>query len=143
MPKYNDVSLALRNKIRTDMIIYNDIFGDGMKGCLTLSHHDKLLIDECQKWIDMIKAYYRTTYWAYKLTRIGRFKGVRPMLIRESYPDFIVEFEVDECEEPSWRDWFDVEGKTDGVLQGTIGTVINERTYPQYYEDGKYIFDKE
>ena len=150
MAKYSDVSLALRNKIRRDMVLFNDVYGDGLKGCLTLTHHDTPLIQECLLWHEVIMSYFKTSYDAYKMTKIGRFYGVRPKLIRDMVADsegtlnVVVEFEVDDYDEESWLDWFDVKGEADGKLQGSLGHVINKRTFPQYYdEDGKYIFDKE
>lgn len=151
MSKYSDVSLELRNKIRKDMIIYNDIFGSGdLRGVVNFTNNELHLFQECLLWHEVVMTYFKTAYDCYKMTRIGRFLGVRPTspteIISESEGTLTakMEFHVDECEEESWRDWFDIEGNNDGVLKGSLGTVINQRTHPQYYDrNGKYIFDKE
>ena len=145
MGKYSDVSLALRNKIRREMILYNDVFGDGLKGILSFTHLDLKLYQECLQWNELAKS---SSLDSYRMSKIGRFKGVRPMWVGDIVAtqddmQMKVEFEVEDYDEPSWMDWFDIEGKNDGVLEGNMGIVINERTCPQYFIDGKYIFEKE
>ena len=146
MAKYTDVSLELRNKIRRDMILYNDVYGDGLKGILTFTHHDLELYQECLLWNEKAKS---SMYGGYTMTRIGRFKGIRPLwagdivVDSDNHMEMKVEFEVDSFDEPSWMDWFDIKGEGDGKLEGNMGHIINERTHPQYFVDGKYIFDKE
>jgi hypothetical protein len=127
------------------MILYNDVYGDGLKGILSFTHLDLELYQECLQWNELAKGSH---FDAYKMTRIGRFKGVRPLWVggivyEDDGMQMKVEFEVEDYDPPSWMDWFDVKGENDGVLEGNVGTVINERTCPQYFVDGKYIFDKE
>lgn len=149
MVKYNDVSLELRNKIRTYMVIYEDVYGGSVHGILQLDETDIELIQECLQWREIIMTYYKTSYGAYKMSKIGRFYGVRPIEVKtincdsDGKIDVQITFEVDHYEEESWRDWFEIGHERDGFFEGSMGNIINERTHPQFYKDGKYIFDKE
>jgi len=126
---YNDISLALRNKIRQDLCLvstnHHDMYHDAE---LVFNHNESHLYEECKEWRSVIDKYYRTTYDAYSITKVGRFHRVRP----EKIDQHSVLFSVGHFDAESWLDWFDVEGKSDGVLKGTVGTVINKRTHPQY-----------
>ncbi len=107
------ISLELRNKIRRDMLIVKDQYwmdkGDHC-GILSFDKDEELeLFEECVAWIDMINTYYRTSYNAGKAKRIGRFSGIFPIKIRLHSVDFVIEG----YDNPSWKDWFDVEGKKD------------------------------
>ena len=138
---YNDVSLRLRNKIRRDMIIATDLYDGKGRGILQFHDDENELFDECLLWIKIINSYFKTSYNCYRLTRVGRFIDIRPVQV---IGERKVEFDVDNYHPPSLKDWFvDNDGSDDGVLLGSLGTVINQRTFPQYYKDGKYIFAKE
>ncbi len=124
--KYNDVSLELRNKIRRDMkiLIQQQMDDIDYTGILSFNNKEKHLHDECQTWKKLIDTYFSTTYDCYKLSKIGRFIGVRPHKIYFQS----VTFQVSSYNNPTWEDWFDVTGENDGYLIGTVGIVINERT---------------
>ena len=149
MAKYSDVSLELRNKIRSHMVIYDDIYGGNVHGILELDQDDIELIQECLLWREVIMTYFKTSYDAYKMTKIGRFHGVRPIEVStincdsDGLLNVKITFEVDHYDEESWRDWFEIGDESDGTLKGAVGTVINQRTHPQFYVNGKYIFEKE
>ena len=136
----NDVSLELRNKIRKDLQFDGKNWDvNGYYGTLTFSDDEMYLYEECKEWYNVIETYFKTSSTAYCLTRVGRFNFVRPFAILNKE----VIFQVDSYNSESWKDWFDIEGKDDGPLIGTVGKVINERTHPQYYKNGEYIFKKE
>lgn len=148
MAKYSDVSLALRNKIRREMEVYEDVYDGDCRGVLIFTEKDVELFQECLQWLEVIASYFKTSYDCYRITKVGRFRGVRPArkeILCEAggIMEMKVEFDVEEYDPKSWMDWFDVEGKEDGELRGALGTVINKRTTPQYFIDGKYIFAKE
>lgn len=141
MPKYSDVSLGLRNKIRREMVVTEDLYGGDARGILEFHEDEKELFDECCLWLKVINSYFKTSYHCYKITKVGRFRGIRPV---QTMGVNKIQFDIDEYDPESWKDWFeDQDGKEDGVLMGALGTVINQRTFPQYYVDGKYIFAKE
>lgn len=125
---YNDVSLELRNKIRRDLYLVSNDYIEYHDAELVFKDNELYLYDECKTWRNVIESQYGRTYDTYAMTKIGRFYFVRP---EEICPNF-VKFSVGCFDAKSWLDWFDVEGKSDGVLKGTIGTVINKRTHPQY-----------
>ena len=130
MTRFNDISLELRNKIRRELEIIDAIpLKLDYVGELKFEPYEVHLYEECKRWCKIIDDYYRTTYRAYCMTRIGRFEMIKPFRI---HADLRVAFEFEKHQKKSWRDWFDVEGKSDGYLQGFVGTVINERTHPQY-----------
>lgn len=131
---YNDVSLALRNKIRRDMNIIHSAVDDERGIIRVYSTDEQYLIDECREWLGVIKTYFKTTYDCYKLAKVGRFYGVRPLRV---YHSFSV-FHVDSHDPPSWEDWFDLSGKNDGPLLGQIGIVKNERSEKRVKEFLKY-----
>lgn len=126
--KYNDVSLELRNKIRRDMKVLKEIQMGNMDydytGVLLFNNEEGDLYNECRIWKKIIDTYFSTSYNCYKLSRVGRFKGVRPRKIHLQS----ISFQVTSYGEPTWEDWFDVTGRNDGYLIGTVGKVINERT---------------
>jgi hypothetical protein len=97
-------------------------------GMITFNDEERHLYDECKRWRKLIDTYFSTSYDCYKLSKIGRFEGIRPHIVyRQS-----VSFQISEYSEPSWKDWFDVTGKDDGDLIGVVGKVINERTFKHY-----------
>jgi len=108
-----EISLELRNKIRRDMLIVKDqYFMDGGDHCGILSFDkDKEfeLFEECMIWKEMLDTYYRTSYNAGKAKRVGRFSGIKPKKIHL----YSVEFAISGYDVPSWKDWFDVDGKED------------------------------
>jgi len=125
--KYDDVSLELRNKIRQDMIIHKTKLADeggNPMGVLSFSFDETGLYEEAQTWILLWDAYFRTSYNACRMTRIGRFHNLRPIRFKHHK----VYFDVEEYDPPSWKDWFDIEGNTDGDFLGQIGKFVNERT---------------
>ena len=129
---YNDVSLELRNEIRKNLMIN---FGAtrpyaNCSGSLCLMPHKRHLFEECEKWLNTIMTYYKTSYQAMCLTKVGRFYMIRPYEILHGY---ICKFEFERYDKPSFMDWFDTTGENDGYLQGIMGKIINERTCPQYY----------
>ena len=138
---YNDVTLELRNKIRRELDILEDYITENGNSIarLKFTKEDIHLIEECKEWLNVIKRIFRCSYDAYRLENVGRFKGVKPIDVT----DDDVLFSVVSHSEPSWKDWFDLTGENDGFLKGTVGNVINERTHPEYYKDGKYIWEKE
>jgi hypothetical protein len=148
MKIYNDVSLALRNKIRRDLEIYTDGYGSPYNfiALLKFNENETELFQECLKWREMISVYYKASCDAYKMEKIGRFHGVRPIEAVEinhlngKYLRMIMKFEVESYDKLSWIDWFDVEGKGDGKLIGQMGDIINKRTHPQYYTKMESIF---
>lgn len=124
--KYNDVSLELRNKIRRDMRVLQQMqMGEiDYTGVLSFNNEERHLYDECQRWRKIIDTYFSTSYNCYRLSRVGRFKGVRPHKIY----NHTIKFQVSSYNPPTWEDWFDVIGEKDGDLTGIMGKVINERT---------------
>lgn len=141
MPFYNDVTLELRNKLRRELdIIEDELTGNGNHlATVGFNNSETHLAEECKTWLGVITKLFRTSYDCYRLTKLGRFRGVRP---KEVYDNFAV-FSVVAYKKESWIDWFDITGENDGPLQGTMGLVINKRTHPEYYKDGKYIWEKE
>ena len=134
--KYNDVSLELRNKIRQDMIIHKSkslAEGGNHMGVIEfgLSIKEEDLYQEAQTWIRLKNAYFRTSFNACRMSRIGRFYNLRPAQFKHRK----VYFDVEEYDDPSWRDWFDIEGNNDGDLIGVVGKVINERTSKYAYNE--------
>lgn len=109
-----EISLKLRNKIRRDMLIVKDqYFADGLGDYCGILYFDKNeefdLFEECMVWRKMIDTYYRTSYNAGKAKKVGRFIGVKPKEIHLHS----VAFAVSTYEDPTWKDWFDIEGKED------------------------------
>jgi hypothetical protein len=136
MPLYTDVTLELRNKLRRELDIIDRTSKHGnYLATITFKEDESHLMEECKTWLNVIHKFFRTTYNAYRLTKIGRFEGVRPQDVN----DVIAVFSVKSYSEKSWRDWFDTLGEGDGFLRGTCGNVINKRTHSEYYKDGKYI----
>ncbi len=109
-----ELSLKLRNKIRRDMLIVKDeYFANGLGDHCGILHFDKdkefELFEECIIWREMIDTYFKTSYNAGKAKRIGRFSGIKPKQIHLHS----VEFAISGYDNPSWKDWFDQEGKED------------------------------
>lgn len=139
---YDDVSLRLRNKIRSNLDIIEGKLTRNHNYLATLSFdtNEFDLIEECREWLNTIETVKRMSHNAYRLTKIGRFCGVRPKEIYNS----LVLFSVEEYKESSWKDWFVISTEeSDGYFKGLYGNVINKRTHPQYYKDKKYIWEKE
>jgi hypothetical protein len=108
------ITLELRNKIRRDMLIVKDqYFADGLGDYCGILSFDRdkesELFEECIMWREMIDTYYRTSYNAGKAKRVGRFSGVKPKKIHLHS----IEFAISGYDNPSWKDWFDMEGKED------------------------------
>ena len=108
-----ELSLKLRNKIRRDMLIVQDTHyvnnGDHC-GILSFDRNEEFdLFEECMTWREMIDTYFRTSYNAGKAKRIGRFSGIKPKKIHL----YSVDFAISGYDNPSWKDWFDQEGKED------------------------------
>ena len=138
---YKDVSLELRNKIRRDLIIHDDHITENGNTIaeLNFNNDEQHLADECKEWLGVIRKIFRTSYDALRLEKVGRFEGVRPKEVNDNEALFSVTYYTEE----TWKDWFDVTGENDGFLKGTVGNIINKRTHPEYYRDGKYIWEKE
>jgi len=127
--KYNDVSLELRNKIRRDMKIMNceQTNNGDYTGILSFNNRERHLYDECQTWRKLIDTYFSTSYDCYKLSKVGRFEGIRPYKMYIRFQSF--SFHISTYNKPTWKDWFDVTGENDGDLIGVVGKVINKRTF--------------
>lgn len=125
---YNDVSLELRNKIRKELTIVDNIYmrcHSNHIGFLNFNFpEDELLYQECLIWKKLITKASEISSDCYMLERVGRYYGVRP----HGIGTYHVEFEVEYYEQESWRDWFDVTGETDGSFRGIMGKVVNPRT---------------
>lgn len=131
---YNDVSLELRNKIRMCMKVVENA-NDDQRGMLHFFlPEEQPLIDECREWLNVINKYFKTTYNYYKLAKVGRFYGVRPIKVYYSFATFT----VDDHDELSWRDWFDLSGYDDGPLLGQVGIIKNKRSEGRTHEFLKY-----
>jgi hypothetical protein len=133
---YNDVSLELRNKIRTSLEIDMDVIysHSDYSGRLFFKSQERYLWEECKTWLSVITTYFKTTYYCYRLKNVGRYLGIRPIGITYDFYDGChVEFEIEDLKNESWKDWFDLTGESDGPLLGIIGKVLNERTCPEYY----------
>lgn len=108
-----EISLELRNKIRRDMLIVEDQHYTNSGDYCGILNFDKdkefELFEECMIWREMIDTYFKTSYNAGKAKRIGRFNGIKPKRIHLNS----VEFAVSTYRNPSWKDWFNIEGKED------------------------------
>jgi hypothetical protein len=114
-----EISLELRNKIRRDMlIVQNTHYANSGDYCGILSFdkdEEFELFEECIIWGEMIDIYFRTSYNAGKAKRVGRFSGIKPKRINLHSVDFT----ISGYDNPSWKDWFDVDGeKDDHILVG-------------------------
>lgn len=108
------ITLELRNKIRRDMLIVkNEYYADGLGdycGILAFNNDEEYeLFEECIAWRKMIDTYYRTSYNVGKAKKVGRFIGIKPKKIYL----YSVAFAISGYDSPSWKDWFDMEGKED------------------------------
>ena len=132
---YNDVSLELRNYIRRNLTVIQGITRPyaNCSGFVFFPGEDRHLYEECKKWYQTIQTYYKTSYQAMCLTKLGRFYMIRPYQIDTHDDAKIVKFEFERYEKKSFMDWFDTTGENDGHLQGQVGKIINERTCPEYY----------
>jgi len=109
-----EVTLELRNKIRKEMkIIERKHVASTGDSCAILHFKDEEqdLFDECIDWKKMLDIYFKSSYRGGALKKVGRFIGVRPREIGFHY----VEFQVRDFKNPSWKDWFNVEGDGDKV----------------------------
>ena len=107
-----EVTLDLRNKIRTDMKIVanHETYSNGdYCGLLYFDKKEKDLFKECIIWKRMLDTYFKSSYNGGKLLKVGRFVGIKPAAIHSR----CVEFAVSTFSNPSWKDWFNIEGEED------------------------------
>ena len=107
-----DVTLELRNKIRRDMLIVKNHVGypnGDHCAVLNFKKEELELFKECIVWRNMLDIYFKSSYNGGKLKNVGRFVGIKPVMIHPNS----VEFAVSTYGDPSWKDWFNMEGEED------------------------------
>ena len=106
-----EVTLELRNKIRRDMLIVKgkDYTNGDYCAILNFKNEELQLFKECVVWRNILDTYFKTSYNGGKLHKVGRFIGIKPVMIHPNS----VEFAVAMYEEPSWKDWFSMEEEED------------------------------
>jgi len=110
-----EVTLELRNKIRKEMKIVSGygLYPNGdYCGILYFDDDESKLFEECMIWKKMLDTYFKTAYEGGKLRKVGRFLGIKPMTMQTRS----VEFAVSMYRDPSWKDWFNIEGENDDPI---------------------------
>lgn len=100
----NELKGLLFDYLENQSPFVNTGWGD-LEFWVDLSGNEKL-IRECQKWIDHIHNYFKTSFMPLKVN-LGFLEGVFPTEIRNG----LVCFRADYCDlnKKSWKDWFIIE----------------------------------